>query len=141
MRRYLSYIFVGSPIVASVIGISIYYSLNHKSNKKSQKQDTEVTKGDNISVSKKIYKSESIFPQVSFDEVYDYIRVKNQKPIIDDNMISKFIKIIFMRIKTTKGEIKVDVLKNSDQSVDVKFTWKQKNMQTLEKIYKMELSY
>ncbi len=125
-----------SPVIISATSIGIYYALPQETNN-TIKEET-YSKND-IYVRNQLEKN--IFPNITFDEIYDEIIMENNKPVINDQMIAKFIKIVFMRIKTSYGKIKVDIAKQSKQLVEIKFSWIVDTKIKEEKIYKMELNF
>ncbi|CAM9117493.1 MHO_1590 family protein [Mycoplasma todarodis] len=136
MNKINKIIILSSPVFISGMGVGIYYIV------KNNKKDKVISKP-NTRNEEEIYKpsSKTIFPSITFDEVYDEIVIDGKVAIISDEMIAKMIKLVFMRINTSQGEIKVEIGYRDKTNVELKFSWICNSKIQETKIYNMKLKF
>lgn len=103
-----------SPIilVSSVLGT--VYALKIKNNDVTKSNDGEINvdnnyDDDDVATSRfdpsVKYKKSDIFPKVQVKDVYEYIKIKNDIPVFDKEIIAKLVKIIVSGLGVTFGEL------------------------------------
>ncbi|TCG10399.1 MHO_1590 family protein [Mycoplasma todarodis] len=138
MNKVFKILLLSSPVVIASSSIATYYLIT-KNKVPSQERTSNETKE-----ATHIYKpnqSGTIFPSITFDEVYDEIVMVRNIPVISDQMIAKFIKLVFMRIGTSEGKIKVEIAYDDRTNVEIKFSWVIDGEIKETKIYKMKLKF
>lgn len=86
----------------------------------------------------KFLSDKDVFPDVDSREYYDLIEIKNNKPIISDNMLTFFISDIIKRLGVSYGDIKFNYNYINDQNVLVEFIWID-NEQKISKNYNLNI--
>ncbi|NQZ28866.1 MAG: hypothetical protein HRT98_00565 [Mycoplasmatales bacterium] len=136
MNKIKKIIILGLPILISSVAVGSYYIV--KNNRKYKIENNHDSKNE-----EQLYKSnpKTIFPTITFDEVYDEIVMEDKVAIINDEMIAKMIKLVFMRINTSQGKIKVEIAYRDRTNVELKFSWIYKSKIQETKIYNMKLKF
>ena len=136
MNKINKVIVLSSPVLISGMGVGVYYII--KNNEKDKVVDKHNSRNE-----EQIYKpgTKTIFPSITFDEVYDEIVMDGKVAIISDEMIAKMIKLVFMRINTSQGKIKVEIAYRNKTNVELRFSWIYKSKVRETKIYNMKLKF
>ncbi len=136
MNKRKKIILIGTPIVVASTFVGIYYIVKKTEKVKEKHERTSQM----IKEVKKTVNKKGIFPNITYDEIYDEIIMENNAPYISDDMIAKFIKLVFMRIGTSDGEVKVEIISNDRTNVLLRFSWMMDKVVKEIKIYNLHLT-
>lgn len=85
------------PTLSTIIGFGVVVL---------QKKNINSPTGENIIIAKEGSKSDNLlFPIIESDELYSMIRINDNQPIINNDMIATFIKIVLLKLYPIKGTI------------------------------------
>ena len=110
--RYFLILLIPIFIASSVLGV-VYYMRNIAVEKYFDKDevnidiDSDNTEGIAVSrFDKNVrYKKSEIFPQIRIEDLYSYVEIKNDKPILSEEVVPIMIKIIVTGLGVTFGEL------------------------------------
>ncbi len=136
MNRKVKLGLLATPVILATGSVATYFLIERTKTKTDKNSNNDVSKKTHIDNTNQ---NKNIFPKITFDEIYDEIILVKNAPIISDDMIAKFIKIVFMRIGTSTGKIKVEIAYRDRGNVEIKFTWLVDSKIRETKIYKMKL--
>jgi hypothetical protein len=51
------------------------------------------------------YKKEEIFPKLRVEDLYEYIKLENEIPVLDEQIVARIIKIVVTGLGVTFGEL------------------------------------
>lgn len=129
---------VVSPIAAAAVGVGIYWGFAKKKSETvvgQKHSQIEVTTSSNS-----IYDKVDIFPNINQYDFYQYIRIEDGKPVIDDNFIAKVINYVIKNTRVTDGDISMNYTQPDIQSLSVTFYWVKDGEKEYWKTYNFSLS-
>lgn len=117
------------PIVAVSTGLYFYYHSKKESTQNiihsSQKSGSHQTSTTNET--NDIYDKVKIFPQLNYDILYPYVRMKDGKYIITDDFISAVINYVISHMKVTDGNLHYKYELPTPSSLKITFYWSKPN--------------
>ncbi|MBN0919314.1 MHO_1590 family protein [[Mycoplasma] gypis] len=137
--------FIVTIVIAAIVATGLYAFLpwnKVKTVKKIDDSKTQISpkKPKTPEKSSDLITSENIFPSVQISDYYSLIRVENNVPVINNDMIAYIIQDIIKRLSVNYGDIDVGYFQPTKQQLEIKFIWKFEGTKVL-KNYSFKITY
>ncbi|QJG67083.1 MHO_1590 family protein [Mycoplasma phocoenae] len=128
-----------STVTISSITALAFVLIHKKSQQKVIKNKDDQTKNKEKHNKTKLLKqknteeltADNIFPTVDITDYYSKIKIRNNKAIINDDMIAFIIQDIIKKMAVNQGDINVGYFQENEQKLELKFVWTSNNKSIL----------
>ena len=145
MRKLYKGLTIAAPIVVIGGSIATYFALSMNKDEGNNEETMNVNQTEAIPKHSNAYDKFNIFPDVSQDQFYEYIRIKGSRPVITDELISAFVSYVIKNANIAGGSLNWNYRFNDGdlrQHAEITFRWLPPNvlLSTKVKTYQIDLS-
>lgn len=145
MRKLYKGLSIATPIVVVGGSIATYFAVSMKKGNEINEDTQNVNSTESIPKHSSAYDKFNVFPDVTQDQFYEYIRIKGSRPVITDEFISAFISYVIKNANIAGGSLNWNYRFNDGdlrQHAEITFRWLPPNilLSTKVKTYQIDLS-